>query len=1211
MEEENKTKTIAKKLLKPTLKMLLIIALIIGLVLGLIPLMYIVLKDDFERLSSENNTYEAVIDSNGQVSYVKTDEEGNQTPVTQEEMIESFSDILKDYIDGEDDSFKEKVQYLIDAEAVTKMPYIDQVDGNVENTENEGEESKEPLIGQIKFYRFNSEKDVDEAYETNSENKKTIKEEYRITYVAPDEFKTQMQNYENGGNEEVFKHFTMDDEGNVVIADGRKEERKITTGNDKYAADPGLSLEIVKENSGEEGYTGNYKQGYSFVKYTTNERKIDYLSLVEQYVMPTNFLYSLLVQTKDYDFVRAIAELAYQNEIAVGIYENESQSNMTEDYIYNMRLDLNAITTLNISKVNTEEPDAPEITENDIKNKDEYKSVSLECKLDTENGKAMHKVFYVSGGERGTSTKNVFYIKSVNDKGQATGLTNKEDASQFIVTFEQTITARSTPTVGVTIADTWIARWEATYYKEDVEPTGSSSETNREDTLVQEYLDAYEAFTGDAGNNIKAQLEEHGEKLKNKAIDVIVKNTDFSVSVDAKQITEGDITYAERISILKNLYINCSDCKTKINGWWNRKNNGGNIELQSFNYSESDAQITQLSIAKINTSTPDFSQVYSEIMNGSALPKVRSHFNEKLKEKVNQKNQELESEAQKEEEKKKTEREENFRKKLEEQIEYNSTINGKKYYVDIINKYSSSRTATTYKREETIETSEIGEKFSEVFNRSEFYDARQAIIKRDEWLWEYIQMNEDTAKLENIIKYLLNVATNSNQFGEFTEEEINDLLHMFEPKEDMSMTLESGIELLQRYIRKFENEDVYNYIYGNSSNYTDDVSLFINEEKTNYYVRTDGVDHPTVGFGIDLFNGGFTDEALGSITYAEYLIKYHGYTNEQLKNVNGSTEISTEIIDELEILTIREKLSDIRNMNAQENLQLEKYQIYALVSFSYNTGKQYKYGGYENFINLYMENWDKEKDDKYGEDVGNYDHILYKDFFYKYRFSEGTEQAGLVKRRKSEWTLFQTGYMDNIERWCGKADYPEEIRTFTTNGYTFPEYPQTALVGDINLYAKERFGYPDANRTLGSSGCGIFSMSTILSGLLGDASIDPITYRDAMEKSSIGYGYHAWNPATRESDGSYGGVVCNASFLLKEYGITANYCHPTYKEGIQALNEGKAILACEPNHYIAVVAVPEEFKGKGYEFFVIDSARGHTGGYTSSGDFYNKTGRSY
>lgn len=972
MEEENKTKTIAKKLLKPTVKILLIIALIIGLVLGLIPIMYIVLKDDFERLSSENNTYEAVIDSNGQVSYVKTDEEGNQTPVTQEEMIESFQEVLKEYITGEDSEFKEKVQYLIDAEAVTKMPYIDQVDGNVENTENEGEEGKEPLIGQIKFYRFNSEKDVDEAYETNSENKKTIKEEYRITYVAPDEFKTQMQNYENGGNEEVFKHFTMDDEGNVVIADGRKEVRKITTGNDTYAADPGLSLEIVKENSGEEGYTGNYKQGYSFVKYTTNERKIDYLSLVEQYVMPTNFLYSLLVQTKDYDFVRAIAELAYQNEIAVGIYENESQSNITEDYTYNMRLDLNVDTDLDINKVNTEEPDAPKITGDDIKNKDEYKSVSLECRLYTENGNATHKVFYVRGGESGKSKKNEFYIKSVNDKGQATGLTNKEDASQFIVTFEQTITARSTPTVGVTIADTWIARWEATYYKEDVDPTGSSSETNREDTLVQEYLNAYEAFTGDAGNNIKAQLEEHGKNIKNKAIDVIVKNTDFSVSVDAKQITEGDITYAERISILKNLYKNCSDCKNRIDRWWNRKNNGGNIELQSFNYSESDAQITQLSIAKINTSTPDFSQVYSEIMNGSALPTVRSCFNEKLKEKVNQKNQELESEAQKEEEKKKTEREENFRKKLEEQIEYNSTINGKKYYVDIINKYSSSRTATTYKREETIETSEIGEKFSEVFNRSEFYDARQAIIKRDEWLWEYIQMNEDTAKLENIIKYLLNVATNSNQFGEFTEEEINDLLHMFEPKELTNKAKNSYLTTFAEWLKSYENNALRLYVNGESQDYNS-VSEYITVDEASgeiygkcYYTSFDGCWNYTYGIMVCNSEGNLNNEAY---------FEERGYDLKSLVNEaksGGEGKVPIEVLDEIYLQIISDKKNALQERIEKqpvdtedpegEKITMETWQYYALTSVCYQWGNCGQYiSGENNIARLYQKYYVEEE----------------------------------------------------------------------------------------------------------------------------------------------------------------------------------------------------------------------------------------------------------
>ena len=283
--------------------------------------------------------------------------------------------------------------------------------------------------------------------------------------------------------------------------------------------------------------------------------------------------------------------------------------------------------------------------------------------------------------------------------------------------------------------------------------------------------------------------------------------------------------------------------------------------------------------------------------------------------------------------------------------------------------------------------------------------------------------------------------------------------------------------------------------------------------------------------------------------------------------------------------------------------------MYALTSLSFNTGKMYKYGKYNSFITMYKENWNCEEDERYGEDSADYTHKLYTDFFYKSRFSNGKEVEGLITRRKSEWMLFQTGYMNNINKWVGAQNYIEGIRTFQAAGYTFPEYPQKKRVGDVSLYANARFGYPEADRTLGSSGCGVFSMSMILSGLLGDATIDPITFRDAMEADErIGYSYHSWNSATRDSNGSIWSVLCNKDFLRETYGVKVEGTYVSYNTGIQALKEGKAILAIEPGHYVAVIPVPDELQGQGYEFFVLDSARGHTGAYKSKSDFREKTG---
>lgn len=471
------------------------------------------------------------------------------------------------------------------------------------------------------------------------------------------------------------------------------------------------------------------------------------------------------------------------------------------------------------------------------------------------------------------------------------------------------------------------------------------------------------------------------------------------------------------------------------------------------------------------------------------------------------------------------------------------------------------------------------------------------------------------------MRYLLNKSTDSTNYGTFTDDEIEDIFGAFEPTKQMeTVTSSSGMDLLKQYIRMFENSYIFNYVYGKSDNYTDLVSQYITQDRTAYYVKSDGHDHPTVGFGVDLFNGGCYDEGLGKeVTFAEYLIEYYGYTEIQLKDMSGNTTIPVEIVDELEEKEIKEKLDDMLEMTNKEGINLKNYQVYALVSFNFNTGKMYKWGSYDNFIEMYKQSWKDETDYKYGEEESSvdYTHKLYTDFFYKSRFTkqngEKVEVPGLIDRRKSEWTLFQTGYMNNINKWVkDQGDYPNQIRTFEVNGNTFPEYPQKSKVGDTSLYANERFGYPEANRTLGSSGCGVFSMSMILSGLLGDATIDPITYRDAMEKNSrIGYSYHAWNSATQDSNGSVVEKLCNKDFLNETYGVRVEKTYPNYDVAIEAVKQGKCVLACEPGHYVSVIPVPDEFKGQGYEFFILDSARGHTGPYKSKEDFVQKTGQEF
>ena len=559
--EGNSAKNVIKKSLKSSLKTIIIVIIIAALVLGLIPMLYVILKDDFNKLSEKTATYSFEIDPNGNIIYIKEDENGEKTPITEDEIAEEIKDILKDYIGGDDEECKEKIKYLMGAEAVTKMPYIENQE-KAENTEEsedsestgDADDAEEPLVGQIKFYRFDGESDVSNAYETNSEGNEVIKDSYRLTYVAPDTFEAQMQNYESSGNEEAFKHFTMDDEGNVKIAYGKKETRTITTGDSTYAADSEITLAKVKEVSGEESYSGDYKNGFSMVKYVAFEKTIDYLSLVEQYVMPVNLLYSLLIQTRDINFVEAIAGLAYENEISIGIYDNESESHKNETYTYKKMMEMDIKTNLDFTQINTSGIDAPAIQASSLYN-NEYSKVPYRCLLSTNNGRALHQMYYYKTWEGSTSkyTNDTFYIKGLNGSGQVTGLTAESTAQQFIVKYHQQINATSTPSVGVILVDIWIGRWEASYRKEDLQPSSSSSSSSIENVLIQEYTrkeDWLNSFETGARNEISTKLTNHAENLVTSAINRIVECTDFSVVVNAEKITADDVSTATKKQLL-------------------------------------------------------------------------------------------------------------------------------------------------------------------------------------------------------------------------------------------------------------------------------------------------------------------------------------------------------------------------------------------------------------------------------------------------------------------------------------------------------------------------------------------------------------------------------------------------------------------------------------------------------------------------------------
>lgn len=159
-----------------------------------------------------------------------------------------------------------------------------------------------------------------------------------------------------------------------------------------------------------------------------------------------------------------------------------------------------------------------------------------------------------------------------------------------------------------------------------------------------------------------------------------------------------------------------------------------------------------------------------------------------------------------------------------------------------------------------------------------------------------------------------------------------------------------------------------------------------------YVIGDDGAGHPTVGYGVDIFNGGF-----------EQAFKDAGYPTE----IGGYVPV--EFVDALEENEINEAYEYIKTQT--DGLGLTDYQIEAMVSRSYNCGK----GGAlsarngKTFNEAYTAYWNSSENDKYFEKDADFNHVLFTSFMKYPETSEGKVLLGLQRRRRAEWIYFSTG----------------------------------------------------------------------------------------------------------------------------------------------------------------------------------------------------------
>lgn len=264
----------------------------------------------------------------------------------------------------------------------------------------------------------------------------------------------------------------------------------------------------------------------------------------------------------------------------------------------------------------------------------------------------------------------------------------------------------------------------------------------------------------------------------------------------------------------------------------------------------------------------------------------------------------------------------------------------------------------------------------------EFDKANKNILSVPEWFFEMLEGSEKASDMIDTVRYLLYKATGKD-YG-VTELDLN-----IYNESNFNSISTSGTNLLKEYIRYWEHS----------------TSPPTNADGTKYIIETDGAGHPTVGYGVDIENSGYKQLFIDA-----------GYS------ITVGSEVDVDFVDGIEDKIITNSLTQIKSMVS--DLNLTDYQINALVSRAYNCGisgaiSVLRGSPNLNFIDSYKTYWNSEKDDKFEEKDNNADffHSLYIQYMSKPVTSDGEYMAGLEKRRKSEWVLFQTGYYDILDKW--------------------------------------------------------------------------------------------------------------------------------------------------------------------------------------------------
>lgn len=765
-------------------------------------------------------------------------------------------------------------------------------------------------------------------------------ERFQMIYVPEKQFDQMCQSANTSNDKNIFKYFTINKEGEIVIATWRQMTKTVTTN------DPEITIETLNQESSLDYTSGESiedKKVFSTSKYTIMKIEvIQYNTLVEKYAMPFNLLWAFLIQTENYSLTAELAKLAYDGEIAIGIYDNQVTSIRTNKETYNKKLRYAENTELKFPGVGETDPSF------DI-NDSKYEDVPRACygvivgdsvshsqnigQLDI-NQDDYHKVPGV-GNETTNLNFGYAYVTEMTDDGVITNVSNNKEDKQYTTTVNTTNTNATNQSIGVLLVDNWMAKWKVTYSLNlaDASSNGNSGMNADEDyESIPNKKISEDIFYGN--NPIGNRLTKHSNDVKKAAIEKILENP--------PRFSTGSVLDANYIIVH---FKNCGTCKGRIQTAYGK----------SLDDLISSGDHTNESIAQDILNNKNFNGGTAE-RSKWARKEIYLHANSTF---ANEQKRIAES------------RETGFKNALSEKITYTQYATAQKANVNIEFETYSSNTKYGYEKDTTIIEDEAL-KFKKIFNNSKYYNAKQTFYMKPDWFWEYIRVAKDTVKLEDTLRVMLNIAFDTDIFGTFTQGEIDNMFKAFEPKLQKK-TGGGQLDAFKTWIKNYENGYV-RYFIDEGGAYTENVAKYVTADGEYGKIYEDGALNYTYGLMIycesqkdrdyhdDNYNGTYNNEKL----FAKY-----GYDVKELVKAYSRGEDSNVPIVDLDMMfedIIRSLYNHVRDTFREQGISLKMYQCLALVDICYHYGNCGEFlEGENNIVEVYKKYYiDPEEPDPEG-----------------------------------------------------------------------------------------------------------------------------------------------------------------------------------------------------------------------------------------------------